>query len=235
MATAVEQKVERQIFEMEAGGSAVEAVGGLGVIVLSILGLAGVSPIFLASSAGVVFGIALLAQGATVGSEYSALLSKVTGGGLGEIELGVGMTVEFVAGGAAVVLGVLALVGIAPVILLPALVIAAGTSLILTTGKVQRLNTLKMEASGAPDIAQRVAGHAVAGVIGAQFLAGLAAIVLGILALVAMPQAMAGATATSGASMALTLVGLLVIGCSITMSGGALAGRMMQMFGRVRS
>lgn len=235
MATNFGASAERRIFEIETGGSAIEAVGGLGVIILSILGLAGVEPVFLASSAGVVFGVALLAQGAAVGTEYTSLFSKVTGGAFSAIELGGGMAVEFVAGGAAIVLGILALVGESPSILLPALVITAGTALILTIGTIQRLNTLKMEAAGASEIAQRVASHAVTGVAGAQFLAGLAAIVLGILAFVPMTKPLSAVPPGPGAWMTFTLVGLLIVGASITMSGGALAGRMMQMFNRVQS
>lgn len=234
MATNLGAGAEQRIVEVETGGSAVEAVGGLGVVVLSILGLAGVAPVFLAASAGVILGVALLAQGTAVGTEYSALYSKITGGAFGALELTGGMTVEFLAGGAAIVLGVLALVGARPDILLPSLVVADGAALILTTGTVQRLNTLKMEASGAPEIAHRVASHAVTGAAAAQFLAGIASIVLGILAFVPMSKSAPGAAAPES-WMTFSLVGLLILGAAITMSGGTLAGRMMQMFNRIQS
>lgn len=233
MATTHDPGLERRLLEIESGGSAVEAVGGLVVVILSILGLTGVESFFLASSAGIIFGVALLAQGAAVGSEYSALLSRATGGAFGAVELGGGMTIEFLAGGGTVVLGILALIGVVPAILLPTLVIAAGTALILTTGTTQRLNTLKMEAADAPDVAQRIARYGVSGVVGVQFLSGLAAIVLGILALVYLPTP--ATMAAVGAWMTFTIIGLLVLGAAIMMSGGALAGRLLQMFERIRS
>lgn len=235
MATTHDPGMERRILEIESSGSAVEAVGGFVVVILSILGLTGVQPFFLASSAGIIFGVALLAQGAAVGSEYSALVSRATGGAFGAVELGGGMTIEFLAGGGTVVLGVLALMGVAPMVLLPTLVIAAGTAIILTTGTMQRLNTLKMEASGASDFAQRIARYGMSGIVGVQFLSGLAAIVLGILALVYLPTPLSATMVTTGTWMTLTVVGLLVLGSSIMMSGGALAGRLLQMFERIRS
>lgn len=231
MATVYEHGFERRVLEVETGGSLVEAVGGLAVVVLSILGLTGIGPSFMASVSGIIFGIALLAQGAAIASEFSQLFAKVTGGTVGAFELGGGMTIEVMAGAAAVVLGILALVGQVPGILLPALIISAGGSLILTTGTLQRLSDLKMEAASAPEIAQRVARATVSGAAAAQFLAGLAAVVLGILALVSMQTAAPVTAAAPGSSMILTLVGLLVLGAAITMSGGTLARRFLQMFG----
>jgi hypothetical protein len=62
--------------------------------------------------------------------------------------------------------------------------IAVGSSLVLTAGAVQRLNDLKVQAAGLPEMAQKVAQAAVSGAAGVQILAGIGAIVLGILALV---------------------------------------------------
>lgn len=234
--SAQERSAEQRFLGIEAGGSLVEAVGGLGVIVLSVLGLTGIAPEFLASIAGIVFGVALLAEGTAIASEFSMLFAKITNGPMGAVQLGGGMTIEITAGIATMVLGVLALVGLAPDVLLPALVIAAGGTLILTTGTLQRLNNLKMEVASVPEIAQRVAQATVSGAAAAQLLSGLATVVLGILALVAM-QGAAPASAAVGAASAmpvswltLTLVGLLVLGASIMMSGGTLTGRFLQMF-----
>jgi hypothetical protein len=236
MATAYDQAHERRAIDVEAGGSVVEAVGGFGVIVLSILGLAGLIPDFLASIAGIVFGVAIFAEGAAIAAEYSSLYARLTGGAIGAVELGGGMTVEIMAGVAAIVLGILALIGVATTILLPALVIAAGAALMLTSWTLQRLNHLKLEAFGGAEVAQHVARGAVSGAAGAQLLAGLAAVVLGIIALVALPAggaagAGAAATAVAGTGMTLTLVGLLVLGFATLMSGVTLAGRFMQATG----
>jgi hypothetical protein len=76
-----------------------------------------------------------------------------------------------------------------------------------------------VQAAGLSEIAQRVAQAAVSGAVGTQVLAGVAAIVLGILALV---------SETHAANLA--LVGLLVLGAAITLTATALAGRLLRLF-----
>ncbi|HZD26720.1 MAG TPA: hypothetical protein VE631_10700, partial [Alphaproteobacteria bacterium] len=134
MSTTFEPGTERRLLEVESGGAAVEAIGGIAIIILGILGLVGLAPSFLAAIAGIVFGVAVLALGAAIAAEFYSLYARLTGGALGTVELGGGMTVEVVAGGAAIVLGILALLGVAPNVLLPALVIAGGGSLMLAAG-----------------------------------------------------------------------------------------------------
>lgn len=230
--TNVEKIAERHLLEVESGGAATEALGGLSVVILSVLGLVGLAMEPLAAIAGIVFGVAMLVQGAAVAAEYSALSSRITGGAMGAIELGGGMTVEVTAGVAIIVLGILALLGITPQYLLPALVITGGASLILTAGAQQRLNHLKLattaeSSQGAAWLLRATSS----GAAGGQLFLGVAAIVLGIVAFAALPSAAAaGAVPMTGHWMTLTLVGLLVVGSSIMMSGGTLAGRLMQMF-----
>lgn len=209
---------EKAILEIETTSSVVEAAGGLAVVVLAIIGLARADAGFITSIAGIVLGAALLAQGGTIAAEYSKLLAMTTGGMLGASELGGGMTVEFLAGGAAVVLGILGLV-FGPNVLLAAAVIAVGASLILGASGFQRLNALKMQAAGLPEIAQKVGQAATGGAIAAQVLAGGAAIILGILAF----------SLTAHAAV-LTLVGLLVLGAAVAISGTALTGRLLRLF-----
>jgi hypothetical protein len=226
------RQTERRILEVETGGAAVETVGGLAIIVLAILGLSGLGSEFLAASAGIVFGVAILAQGAAVAAEYSNLLSKVTRGSLGATEVGGGMTMEIVTGGAAIVLSILALLGDVPNILLPVMVISGGAALLMTAGTVQRLNNLKLTVAEPSQSAQRVLHAATSGAAGGQFLAGIAAIVLAIIALASMPAAGAAVAGAMSSWLTLTLIGLLVIGVAITLSGGSLASRMVEMFGR---
>jgi hypothetical protein len=209
----------KSMLEIESGGSLVEAAGGIAVIVLSIIGLARVGESFMTSIATIVLGVALLAEGGTIAAQFSKLLSVATGGTLGAMQLGGGMTTEILGGGAAIVLGILGLVGLYPMLLLPAAVIAVGGSLVLTAGAVERLNELRVQSAGLSEMAQKVAQAAVSGAVGMQVLAGIAAIVLGILAL-----------ASESHAATLTLVGLLVLGSAVTISGTALAGRFMRMF-----
>lgn len=210
---------QRAIAEVEAAGSLIEAVGGLAVVVLAIIGLAQGDTRFVVSIATIVVGAALIGQGGALAAEYSRLLSMTAGGTVGAVDFGGGMTVEMLAGGTAIVLGILGLAGFNPALLLPAAVIGVGASLILTSGGYQRLNALKAQAAGLPDVAQRVAQAAVGGTIAAQILAGGAAIVLGILAY----------TVTAHAAL-LTLIGLLVLGAAVAVSGPAFTGRVLQLF-----
>ncbi len=226
MSTTYQPKSDKRLMEVESSGAAVEAVGGLGVIVLSILGLIGLAPDYLGPIAGIVFGVSVLTQGTAIAAEHASLFSKVAGTSFREIELGSGMTAEIMAGGAAIVLGVLSLLQISTDILLPALVIAGGAAVMLTAGSVRRLNDLKLEAAESEDSAQRIMRATTSGAAASQVLAGIAAVVLGIIALAST------STAATATWMTLSLVGLLVLGASIVMSGGSLTGRFVQMISR---
>lgn len=210
---------EKTVLQTESAGSLVETAAGVAVIVLSIIGLARGGTGFMSSIATIVLGAALLAYGGAIAAEYSKLLANVTGGTPGSIELGGGMTVEILAGGAAVVLGILALIGYSPEVLVSCAVIAVGTALVFGASGLRRLSTLKLKAAGTHDLAQEVAQGAVTGALGGQVLAGGSAIVLGILAL----------TLTSNPPI-LALVGILTLGAGISISGAALTGRFWSMF-----
>jgi hypothetical protein len=218
----------RALLDIEAGGPAVEAAGGLAVIVLTVIGLAGTAPTFMASIAGIIIGVALLAQGGTIAAAFSRMLQKISGGALGASEAGGGMTLEVLGGGAAVVLGILALIGENPMVLIAVLVLGAGATLMFSAGTMQRLNDLKVEGSAASEPARRVAHMAASSTVSAQILAGLTAVVLGILALVYHPAATAGAAPGSANTM-LALVGLLVLGAAIALSGMAFTGKLTRM------
>ena len=209
----------KSMLEIESGGSLIEAAGGIAVIVLTVIGLARGNDGFIPSIATIVLGVALLAEGGAIAAEFSKLLTATSGGTFGAMELGGGMTTEVLTGGAAIVLGILGLVGLVPMVLLPAAVIAVGGGLILTAGAVERLNRLRVRTTGSSEVAERVSQVAVSGAIATQIIAGIAAIVLGILALV-----------SAGHASILTLVGLLALGSAVALSGTALAGRLMRMF-----
>lgn len=236
MATTMDERGASALDEIEVGESAVQAFGGLAVIVLAILGLSGLASALLSAIAGIVIGVALLAEGATVAGEFSVLVGDGGATTRGEAEVGSGMTIEFLAGGAITVLGILALIGDAPHILLAALIIVGGTALILTTGTMNRLDQFKMEHFGASGVAQRAARGAASGAAGAQLLAGLAAIVLGILALVSTSggaaAAAGGGSAGHAAWLTLVEVSFLVLGTALALSRATLAGRLIRVFGR---
>jgi hypothetical protein len=219
MATTTYDYDEKGVLEIEATGSIIESVAGLAVIVLAIIGLTRSDSRFIASIAAIVLGFALLAKGGAITAEYSKLLSMISGGAVGAVEFGGGTTVEMLAGGGMAVLGVLGSLGFAPVILVSAGVIEIGIAIIFASNGSQRLSALKVRAAGFSELAEKVAEGTVTCAATTQVLAGGAAAVLGILALT-----------TTAHAETLMLVGLLVLGAAVAMSGTALTGRILRLF-----
>jgi hypothetical protein len=209
---------------VEAGG-ATESAGGLAAIVLTVIALCGVMTVPLTAIAGIVFGLAFMVEGAAIAARQSAIMSQAAGqtaiAGAEVPEIGGGVTVELVAGLASVILGILSLVGIAPWVLLPALTTVGGAAVILSAGAAQRLNEVQasLETPNATVQGQAIARMALSGAANSQFLAGVAVVVLGIVGLVRV-----------GDPVILSAVGILVLGAAITLSGTALASRMLKLF-----
>jgi hypothetical protein len=203
-----------------AFGGAMDAIGGIATAALAIIGLAGWRPGLVAGVATIVFGAALLIQGGTLLSEYSHVFTPV--GALqaaSDAFSGDGLAAMFPAAIAGIVLGILALVGVAPFTLTAVSAIAFGAALMLSAQSVRRLYRMQAElrrsAFGAYPVREFLAGEMAAGSAGIQFVAGLAALVLGILAVI---------VAATARSEVLTLVALLVVGLTNIISGSALSG-----------
>ena len=201
--------------EAAAYGGLVDALGGIATIVLAIIALAGVGPGIMPAIATIVFGAALLIQGGTMLSEYSHIIFP-TGAASPSMEHfgGGSLSAVFLVGAAGVVLGVLALLGIAPAPLTAIAVIAFGSALVLSSNSVRHLYLLKASASrmASPQIGSEfVAGEMTASSAGVLTLAGLAAIILGILAVAGHDPAV------------LTLVALLVLGATVVLTGSTLS------------
>lgn len=192
-----------------AGGSFAEAIGGIGAVVLAILGLVGVMPEDMAAIATLAVGVALLLQGLAVAIRFSNLFSQ-TGRSLADAaELGGGMGAEFLGGAAGGILGLLAILNIAPMTLMSIAIIVFGASLLLSSITTYRVDSLSSK-SGQTTLS---AGQtlAVLAASGIQVLVGIAGIALGIIALAGV------------STMILILVGLLCVGGSVLISGTALS------------
>jgi hypothetical protein len=196
-----------------AGGSVIEAVGGTGALALAILGLAGVFPLQFAAIAVMGIGAALAFEGGAIGAKFSKLLSVTGGGTLGATELGGGMTAEFLGGVAGMILGLLALLGVAAGTLIPVAAIVFGGALLFGTGATLRLNLMQMTAEQRPDHVQEVTREAVSAAAAVQVLTGIGAVTLGILALVGINP------------LVLSLVALLSVGASVALCGTAICTR----------
>jgi hypothetical protein len=165
--------------------------------------------------ATIVFGAALLIQGGTMLSEYSHIIFPTEATSASMEHFGGGsLSAVFLVGAAGIILGVLALLGIAPGALTAIAVIAFGSALVLSSNSVRNLYLLKAPASkmAGPQIASEfVAGEMTASSAGVQTLAGLTAIILGILAVAGHNPAI------------LTLVALLVLGATVVLTGSTLS------------
>lgn len=208
---------ERKAAATVAGGSLVQGLTGGGAAVLAILGLAGILPAFLATIATIAVGAAFFIEGMAIVGAFNRLRTEESGR-LASALLGAGVTAEFIGGIAGVVLGVLALLGTLPALLVPIAVIVFGGSLLLSSGGISRIGMMGTEYESSRW--QETMREGVVATSGAQSLVGLGAVTLGILALLGY------------ASLVLSLVGLLAVGASIMLSGTVLGGRMMSFFRR---
>jgi hypothetical protein len=196
-----------------AYGGLVDAIGGIAAGVLAILGLTGFDPEGMAGIATIVIGAAFLIQTGAILSEYTHIVfqnaatvtaSDLTGGD--------GLAAMFMVGAGGIVLGVLALLGMASASLTAIAVIAFGSALVLSSGSVRQLYLLRSQAMlAARSGPELLAGQMAAGSAGIQMLAGLTAVVLGVLAVAGHD------------TRVLTLVALLVLGITVLLSGSALS------------
>ena len=196
-----------------ASGSIMEAVVAIGAIVLSIIGLAGMLSNVMAAIATIIIGGALLVEGGAIGSDYGRLISesREESGGFDAVELGGGLTAEFLGGIAGIVLGILALFGTAPTVLMPAAVIVFGAALLLGSAAAAELNWVANTPTGQP--ANETVRGATTAASGGHVMVGLSALVLGILAVIGITP------------LVLTLVALLALGTAMLFSGSALGSR----------
>ncbi|HET7849618.1 MAG TPA: hypothetical protein VFL51_11215 [Pseudolabrys sp.] len=196
-------------------GGFVDAIGGIATVVLAIIALSGTQEGTITAIATIVFGAALLIQGGTMLTEFSRMMfpAGIAAPGVEQFSGGTLATL-FLSGIGGIVLGVLALLGIYPAVLTAAALIAFGGALVLSSNAVWQLHVVRRSTMGGGmySAAEILASEMASGSAVFQALAGVAAIVLGILAVVGIHAPV------------LTLIGLLVIGATVVMTGGSLSG-----------
>jgi hypothetical protein len=203
-----------------SGTAAAEAVGGIAAIVLTILGLAHVAPGFLVAIATIAIGAALLAQGSAIAAEYARLMTSR--GETTVIPLGGSSTwsIELLAGIAGIVLGILALLAVESINLVAIASIAFGGGLVLSSGAAAQVLILKATGTSLDERVRRLAAETASTSAVAQGMTGLAAVVLGILALAGF------------SSVTLVLIALLAMGVFLVMNGSTVGGFMLSIFRR---
>jgi hypothetical protein len=201
------------------GGSVLEMVAGAGAIALPIIGLANVYPSFLASIAFIAIGGGMMAQGGGLSMQARSNMPGARSGNPEAVGVVGGMSAEILGGAAVIALGILALVRVIPEPLMAIAAIVAGGSLVLSAGNTARLSSYRYGAAHKlDDTGREILRQSVNAAAGADVLAGLAAIVLGIIALTS-----AGSWATQNT---LNLVAALSLGGALFLNGTAVGARM---------
>ncbi len=211
----VQETTYDQTARLVEGGSLAESIAGAAGIVLAIIGLANVLPQILLPIATIALGAGLVAEGGVIAARFSNLLAATGKEQYQTMELGMGLTSEVVGGIAGIVLGILALIKVAPFVLLPIAAIVYGATLLFGTGINSRLNNMQIAQSGENEQFREVAREAVSASSGVQMFLGLGSITLGILGVIGINP------------LTLCLAALLCVGVSDLISGSALAAKMM--------
>jgi hypothetical protein len=211
---------ERLSAEVIFGGALAETLTGAGVVVVSIIGLAGFMPMIMLPVAIIGLGASFLFEGGAVATRLSDLLSEVTERRVDIAELGGGLTVEFIAGFGGIALGILSLARVQPTILAPIAAIAFGGALVIGSGVKARVNHLHISNRSEHRLVREIAREALVATSGVEILVGMGAIALGILGVVRILP------------VELSLVAVLSVGGIMLLSGTALGGRMLSLFRR---
>jgi hypothetical protein len=178
--------------------------------VLAILGLLGLLPLTFNAIAAIALGAALLLGGAALARRYTHMV-PVAAVSRARQEVAGALGLQAIAGVAAIVLGILALLRIDSLQLLGVTAIVLGAALLAAGGALARLARAARWLRGEADTAYATGGW--------EALVGIGAVVLGILAL------------TGHAPLTLTLIAMLSVGAAILAGGTVLAARLFGMFG----
>ena len=195
-----------------------ELLIALGAVILSIIAIVGLFQNQLAAISVIGIGAMLMIQGAAVALYLSELLYEAEATQHADTMAGgQGIATEFLAGTAGIILGVLALIGIAPATLMSVAVITFGAAMLLTSTEISWRNAL---VAGQSEALRRVLRQTGSAAAGAQVLVSLASIILGILGLVGMAQTI------------MILVALLATGALVLLRSSVVGGLMVEFLRR---
>jgi hypothetical protein len=215
LASLYAPRSDRVTAGMLAGGSTLETLGGLAAVILAIIGFSH-RPIEMAAIATLAIGVALLSQGASVMARWQQTAQKLEGTRPDRQEIVEGVSTEVFGGVVGIVLGVVALLGINPGVMLPVAAIVYGGALLLGGAAQPDLVYLAPERN--PRVA-RATYSAIQASGSMMVLVGVASAVLGILGLLEV-----------GPALSFALVAMLAIGFSLVIAGGALTARFVRRF-----
>lgn len=180
--------------DLSLGTAGEEAGEGVALVALGILALAGIAPMMLNSIAVIVAGIALLVEGAMLSARYAQALAKAAPEHVHTTGFSSGVSSTLLAGLAGIVLGILAILGVATEVLIGVALIVFGTAVLFDYVARAQMRALRMVGSGATGESTRIAMSAASTTNTAGVLIGAGLITLGILSLAhAAPAVLASA------------------------------------------
>jgi hypothetical protein len=185
----------------------------LGIVGLAILGSHYTAAVYLDAVAQISLGIALIVFGMALAMAYARLTARTQGA---EAVAGTvaGTTGDMFLGGGAVILGVLAVLGVATAILVPVAVIVVGVGMMLNSAASVRAASLETNLTGERTPARRVSEELVFATASIRAVAGVAVSILGIIAL------------TGANPLVLTLVAAIIAGAAMLLGSTSLSGRL---------
>jgi hypothetical protein len=142
MATTEADKQE--LLGLELNYSLGEASGGISLIVLSILALAKMDPMLLNAIAVILAGIALLIEERSLLTKYVGALSYAPAYGLPTSTAPDGVSAGTLAGISGIVLGILAILGIAPATLTAVAIVIFGAAVLFDFAARMRIIALRI-------------------------------------------------------------------------------------------
>lgn len=210
-----EPRHRRRAALVGTGSSGGQALVGAVAVGLSIAGLAGTAPGTLAALCAVVLGIAVLFESGALLAYYGEAQEELQATHQRGAVMG-SVVAEGLLGLAAVILGAIALLGVADGALVEIGVLVLATALLLGGGLVT--GTALVTGAFDEDRSEHRLGRVVAGTGSLEGIVGASAMVIGVLALIGV-----------GRDPVLALVGYLLLGAAELITGLAVAAR----FGRL--
>ncbi|MBV8771275.1 MAG: hypothetical protein JO166_02925 [Deltaproteobacteria bacterium] len=202
---------QEQLLRIESNYALGETTGGIALIVLTILALAKVDPMLLNAIAVIVAGVALLIEDGVLTGQFGGMIARVPADRAGAGPTADRITAGTLAGVSGVVLGILAILGIASVVLTAAAIIIFGAAVLFDFSARARTAALRTMSGESSEQSVRIA-FAAPGINSSAMLVSLALITLGILALAGL------------VSSILVTVGLLGFGGYLFLQNAAMAG-----------
>ena len=198
---------ERVVAGLLGGGASTEVLAGGAAVALSIIALAGGAPLTLGGIACICLGGGLLVFSGAVGARWRDTSSRVIRERSEGADVIGGLGAEALGGAAGVVLGILTLIGVAPVALFSIAVLCLGGGMLFGGAGQSELDVLATDPNPRRNRMSIKAMKAGGGIMA---VAGIGGIVLGILGII-------GVTPT----VTLSLVGTLALGAGLFFAGAA--------------